>query len=1322
MYARTVRALVVSLFLAVGGAAHAGALDGAPFSASPGDLLAAAKAAPKGASAVVLRDDETITFDDRGRVARRYDVIAVIEDRSAIDAWATIDLDWRPFFQDQPTIRARVIAADGKVAEIDHQTVHAQLPPLAVGSVIEEEFTIDDHEPLFAPGEVELAYVGRGVPVTQQRITINAPIALALHVVARGFASTPQPAKTRGGAVATWTFDLGATPGASHDLDGVPGDVVEYPYIGVASGRSWAAVAKDLRRAIDARTKDALALPDGIRAKTPRETIDHALAWLQAHVKIDGADVRAAALVPSAPKDVAAHDKAGAIDRAALLVALLRGAGVRADLALIRTGPGTDVDRELPGVGTFDRAIVRARLGTKDLWIDPAEALLPAGQLPSRDQGRLALIVAADTKDLAATPIGANADNLVRETHTFHVAELDHGSVTEVSEEHGALGGDQRAWYSTTARADAEASLTKYARTTYDGALRTFAGTDAADLTQPFRLTIEVDDASHVHTDREHAGVWLYPTDTFGHLPAIFTATDDATDAAVKHRTIDYVFPTPHVVEIEHRVVLPPGFTAPALIAHDEQTLGTMTLTTTRAIDHGDVVITYRLDTGKRRISADELRTTRYAVLRQEQAQAEKITIAQTGAELLHAGKAKEAIAEYQRLIALHPKEAVHYDQLADAYIQLGMGTAARRTARDGIRIEPTSGDAYEILAAELRADSTGYENGFDADRAGALAAFEKALALTPDHRGALADLANTYASDERGAPTTNRADQLRSIATYKKLVAISHVAANRRAMVAEMLAAGQYGTAEAEARALPDDPDNDAMQVAAAALGHSPKEAIALADRMASGLERTRILGMAIAWLKRERAYDAMRVLIAELGADYKTKQADVLQRLAQIDLAKIDPADPKRAVLEGLLLVSGLRTPQPPWDDDVGEALEREYGRLSDDGRRAYDQMSRENVVDFLVAATQPQVEGDAKSGWRVTFAGNPKHDAFYVVLDHGRARIIGTTGAPSGLGHVALAAAKRKDAAAATRWIAWYLDDLVRTDPARKKMGAAYAVYNDAKAKAAGKPIPSETLELIAAMIATRHPDVPSLAALRGCATNQTGELQKHCIGSLSDSYAELQQWGDAADALLESPDRTTPPIMARIAYLQALAGRYADAEAMLDDVLAKQPDDIGAMMVRAQLLAARGAWTDAVPWVEKIAQHGGLSSTTLNNLAWLRLLHDADPKEALALARRAETLNGNNKPDPALFNTIAAALAHSDDPFGAWQYLRRAIALHVRHEPGPGDWYVLGRIAESYGLTDDAIADYRLAARDKRPGLEPNAREFALAALKRLGAKP
>jgi tetratricopeptide (TPR) repeat protein len=1318
--------LTCGLVALAAGRAAAGTADplDKPFSATPAQLLAAAqKLTANDDPVIVLRDDTTITYDDQGRATRRYYVVALIEKPAAIDGWGTYDLNWSPFYQDKPTFRARVIAPDGNVAELDpslitdspvvsespsvfsdRREIQAPLPRLSVGAVIEEEIALADHEPLLAAGEVEQAYVGRPIAVQHSVITVSAPSARALHVQARGFAKAPSPRKSTTGGRTTWVYDFGPMAGAPHDFTGIPADVAEWPYIGVATGASWTAIAKGYRALVDERMKDAVPLPDGVRGATPRETVDHVVAWLHAHVRYTGIELRDSAIIPFAPAETSARGFGDCKDKATLLVALLRSAGIHADLAVLSTGPGTDLDRDLPGLGVFDHAIVRAQLDGKDLWIDATEQDLPAGQLPARDQGRLALIVADDTRGLVTTPIAVPADNLIREVRTYHVAEEARSTATERSIEHGVFWDNLRAWARDTSRADITKSLTSYAHDAYGGKLASFSDNKPADITKPFELTVELDDVDRVDTEREQVDAYLRRSATLAHLPDVFTVDDEETAANVKTRTIDYLWTVPHVYEIENRLELPPGFTPPQLTPREQLALGTMTLTTTRTIDHDALVITYRLDTGKRRITAAELAAGRAAVLELKKGNAEHVLIPLASAELAHQGKYPEAIAEAQRVIKLHPTHAIHYDQLSSVYLRTGMGAAARRAAQQAVQVEPTSGDAYDELAWVLHKDTAGHELGFDADRKAALAAYKQALTLKPDHVGAILDYASLLGVDERGAPTSDAADRRQAIAVLRKGKSLDIGDDFDRPLVEALIADGQYADAETAAKALPESEHTTELRVTIAAVLHGAKDAIALADSTTSGAARTRVVAGAGQRLMTRREYDALRGLVAEVGnGKSASAAAGIVAKLARVDVAKLGANDPKRVTILAVLITGGATVANPPWDAIMNKGLVAARGHA---GTRGLATMAANLVAD--VSAAMATVTPYDHDGWKVTLESGGHYGAFYVALDHGHALLVGSNDTPAGLGRYALALLARKDDAGAARWIEREVVELEQAGASAKAWTDVTKLYRDELARAGGKAAPTALVERVAAMFAAGEDLAHSEPVLRRCAASDEPGHDL-CARHLLGAFILAERWKDAAEL---APRVTTPtdepPILVDLALTHA--GKPADAAKLLDAYLAAHPDDVVALYARARAAIQLGTWKDAQPYLDKITAVRDVSTVVLNDIAWLHLVYDADPAVGADLAHRAEK-QVHGATGPGLDNTIALAEVETGDLAGAWKHLDAAIDAHARSEPSPGDWYVLGRLAEIYALRDDAIADYQRALADKRNELPDAAGDLA-----------
>src|SRR5262249_41674293 len=210
-----------------------------------------------------------------------------------------------------------------------------------------------------------------------------------------------------------------------------------------------------------------------------------------------------------------------------------------------------DIDPELPGMGGFDHAIVRARLDARDVWIDMTEDLLRPGELPIRDQGRRVLVIADDTKGLVTTPAPASSEQTVREVRTFTAAEHGPAKLTEVTRATGVFERNLRRWYRESRGDDVRKSYIEYAENEYRGALDRVASSDADDLGTPFEITVAVNDARRVYAERYQIDAYLYPSAVLQHVPTLLTEKSTAP------RTRDFAWPIPHLYEVENRIVVP---------------------------------------------------------------------------------------------------------------------------------------------------------------------------------------------------------------------------------------------------------------------------------------------------------------------------------------------------------------------------------------------------------------------------------------------------------------------------------------------------------------------------------------------------------------------------------------------------------------------------------------------------------------------------------------------------------------------------------------------------------------------------------------------
>jgi tetratricopeptide (TPR) repeat protein len=1328
-----VRALALGVGLCLSSSssvALADPLDKPTLTADPKELLAAAQPFRGDTPVVVLRDEQFSTIDDQGRVENRYRVVFVVNTQSAIDGWGTLSLGWSPFYQDKPTVRARVVLPSGQVANLDpslatdapavsespsvfsdSRKLEVPLPRLVIGAVVEEEMIVKDREALLPAGTAQFAIAGRqSTPVERSLLVVQAPASRKVKVLARGFTKAPAPRHVTAKGVETWTYDIGHMAPLGAPESGTPSDVLQSPYVGFATAPSWAAVAKDYARIVDKRIAEGpFALPAGLTGATEQQTIARIVAWLHEHVRYTGIELADAAIVPWPPAEVAKRGFGDCKDKSTLLVALLRAAGIEADLVLLSTGPGWDVDRELPGMGVFDHAIVRARSGGKDVWIDATDDLMPAGQLPATDQDRLVLVASSKTTDLIRTPAASPEDNLVREVRTYHLAEAERAAVQEVTTTGGAFTSEDRAAVRDGKHDDLMKGYGDYSDRTYHGTFTKYSNTDPSDLATPFVLTLDISQVKRAYTDRDQIDVYLFAADALAKIPSIFSDEDFESD--VKSRRLDYAWLRPHVYEIENHLVLPDGFSPPPLIARHEQKLGTMTLTTTRVAGKGEVVVTYRLHTGKARITSAELASTRAAVMQLKNATGEHVGIELTSAALANAGKLVEAAAESRRLIALHPKEALHHEQLAEVYRAAGLGEAARREARAAVAIEPGSASAHSLLGYELSQDTLGRAPWVDVDRKGAIEAYRKALALNPKHAGALSSLAGVLRADDTGFATHDRRALAEAVALLRRAKEAYSTTEYDDRIIADLLLAGNGSDAEDFGKDLPQSDTRDMRLVAAAALAHSASDAVATAQSLVPDAKRVQLIYGAAGILMLIRRYDVMRALFtAAQGMALDPTTIDIMNRVGTVDMTKIDPADPTTPVRLGLAVLGGTKAKVArPWDKELDKTLTAATGvvrrnRALTDWR----DFPQDVFDDVMQAYAVMHADGDAKLGWRVEATLNKATFLYYVASDRGKARLLGAPEYPDGVGRYIRELLARKELDLARQWLARLKSDQARSGRLSKLFAAL------------GEPLQlsKDELELAAALLGADDQPGLALPVLQRCAA-PSPEAKALCLHVLANVAAAVNNW-----SVRENADRELVTLEPKVGWVNDLAfslaheKRGAEAVKLVDEALAKQPDDPDLLMTRIMLAQNLGEpWSDTSAFADRLAASSSVSVGPLNNVAWLRLFRDATPARARELGTRIQGMSRNLAPN--VINTLAAIAAESDQPAQAWKLEHDVITRNGNKVDG-ADWYVIGRIAETMGLPDDARAAYsRVTKPSVAMQFSPGAYDFVqkrLAAMK------
>ena len=238
-------------------------------------------------------------------------------------------------------------------------------------------------EPFFVPGRVGRAFFGQQqVPVAHSSAVFEAPLSLPLRLETRLLPGVT-PKRVEADGRVTITYEIGSLESLESRDANLPPDAYIVPEIDYSTGASWQALATQYSKIVDSKAKpdSVQSIVDGLTSgkSTQTEKVAAIVDYVDQEVRYTGIEFGEAAIVPHSPAETLALKYGDCKDKATLLVAMLRAAGIPSYVALLNASSRLDVPAELPGMGLFDHAIVyvpgnpAVHPGGAALWIDATD-------------------------------------------------------------------------------------------------------------------------------------------------------------------------------------------------------------------------------------------------------------------------------------------------------------------------------------------------------------------------------------------------------------------------------------------------------------------------------------------------------------------------------------------------------------------------------------------------------------------------------------------------------------------------------------------------------------------------------------------------------------------------------------------------------------------------------------------------------------------------------------------------------------------------------------------------------------------------------------
>jgi tetratricopeptide (TPR) repeat protein/transglutaminase-like putative cysteine protease len=1329
-------------------------------------LAASAASAPDGVNITELSEDETYTFDDAGRLVHVGHFVYKVITQKGAEEWDSLTAGWEPWHEARPVIRARVIAPDFSVHTLDPNTIteaparggdyktysdgkrlRAPLPAIAPGVVVEEEYVETESEPLFAAGRVGRIALGQeDNPVAHSHIVFDFPSALPLRTNVL-FLPGIKPVRTETGGRVTLTYDVGPLDAIDAREPYLPPEDVRFPIIEYSTGASWQSVATEYGKIVDGRAAspavEAAVAPLVVGKKSAAEKEAAILDFLDREVRYTGIEFGEAAILPHEPAETLARKFGDCKDKATLLVAMLRAAGIPAYVAILSVESHMDVPVDLPGMGMFNHAIVYVP-GKNPLWIDATDRYAQLGQLPMPDQGRLALITSDATTALIKTSEASSRENGLLETREFTLTDNGPANVVEITQPKGIFESGYRGFYADKPDKDTRENLRGYMKSEYlCDDLTKVDRTDSADLSRPFQLTVACEKAKRGYTELESAQAAIRVDRLFEFLPEELRQKDTSDekkntnpDQQKKPRTEDWWLNGAFTNEWTYRFIPPAGFVPKELPRDVTISLGPAQLTEKFATGKDGAVTAHLVfDSVKRRYTAAEATALRNQVAELIGGPAIVIDFEPQGEVLLREGKVKEALASYRALIAANSYSAVHHLQVANVLMQAGMGEAARNEARLAVKLDPNSALAERVLAEILKHDLVGRELRAGSDMAGAADAYRAAIKLDPDDHTAQGDLAILLEYDAVGRRYSGEAHMKEAAVEYEKLGQdkLAELGLIDNLAFAHFYS-GDYAGAYKAAQAL--NPEPKALMAASMAMMQGSKTGLDEANKRATddnGFKETARTAGEMLMNMRQYAQaadffqagaggdDAARTLgLANMlrGAQhhedvqFANTPADVVKRFSMVPF---DPGLTKDS-FAAMLSRNGIKVLNAMDADDLKEVLES--------GRKMNSQLAREGssldvTEDIVLHMLDPKGEGDDTTGYREkveALGGNTV--TLYIVKEGGQYKLLDSGERPNAIALEMLDRIQAGNLQGAKALLDWMRED-VHLEGGDDPLGGP--VFPRFWTKGEAPDARRMKLAAAAILVGSKPTVAQGVQILEEALKDATGDRERTNIRIaltggyiIQDKFAPLL---DVSSALLkEEPESKTAFIGSALALMGL--GRYDEALALTDERLKLLENDSDALEMKVQIEVNRGDFAAAHATSQKLADLGKEDAMLLNNEAWYALFTGKVEQADIAKAIHATEMQ---KDAPGILHTLACLYAEAGNTKEAHDVLLRAMDDWNLDEPNDEVWYVLGRIAEQYGERDVAIADYgRLKKPKELIALPTSTWQLAQMRLKAMGA--
>jgi tetratricopeptide (TPR) repeat protein/transglutaminase-like putative cysteine protease len=373
----------------------------------------------------------------------------------------------------------------------DYKEKHITVPSLQPGDTIEYEIDTKLATPLAAGEFWDAQNFLKDAVVLDETLEVNLPQDRAVKMASASAANDTK--RESGREIYTWKHTQMARPSSE---DGEAAATAESrPDVQFTTFKSWGDVAKWYASLEQGRNEPNAEIRAQVSAltqgkATDREKTQALYDYVAKNIRYVSLSFGLGRYQPHTAAEVLANKYGDCKDKANLLDAMLRAAGISADVALLPSS-GT-LDETMPSPSQFDHVITAVPLNNALVWMDSTAEVAPFRMLAAPLRDKSALLVSADGKGkIVRTP----ADPPFSSVQTVDIA----GTVNELGKltgsVHYTVRGDQELFLRLAFRRTAQRSWNQIGNAILqqdglNGQTTAIDMSDPSNTQNPFDLTI----------------------------------------------------------------------------------------------------------------------------------------------------------------------------------------------------------------------------------------------------------------------------------------------------------------------------------------------------------------------------------------------------------------------------------------------------------------------------------------------------------------------------------------------------------------------------------------------------------------------------------------------------------------------------------------------------------------------------------------------------------------------------------------------------------------------------------------------------------------